>query len=184
MHQTAMIELAMQADELTEQNMELDMQKKQLDQANRLKSSFLSNMSHELRTSLNSVLALSGVLIRRLKGSIPVEDLNLVNADPTQFDQALMNLCINARDAMPEGGALVLKTENIILNTEHFRTHPDARSSPCALLSVSETGKGMDRETMQHIYGPFFTTKGVGMGLGPAMVYSINQEPRWFRLVQ
>lgn len=67
-------ELALQADELTEQNMELDMQKKQLDQANRLKSSFLSNMSHELRTPLNSVIALSGVLIRRLKGSIPEEE--------------------------------------------------------------------------------------------------------------
>ena len=104
-----------------------------------------------------------------------VEDLTLVNADPTQVDQALMNLCINARDAMPEGGALVLKTENIILNAEHLRTHPDARSAPYALLSVSDTGQGMDRETMQHIYEPFFTTKGVGKGtgLGLAMVYSI-----------
>ena len=67
-------ELAVQADELTEQNVELDMQKNQLDQANRLKSSFLSNMSHELRTPLNSVIALSGVLIRRLEGAIPVEE--------------------------------------------------------------------------------------------------------------
>ncbi|MCG6945707.1 MAG: response regulator [Deltaproteobacteria bacterium] len=110
------------------------------------------------------------------------DNLKIVNADPTQVEQVLMNLAVNAKDAMPEGGKLLIKTENAILNDEVCRLHPDATPWVYALLTVSDSGHGMDSETQEHIFEPFYTTKDVdkGTGLGLAMVYGIVKNHNGF----
>jgi len=103
------------------------------------------------------------------------ESLASINADPTQIDQVLMNLAVNARDAMPEGGKLIFETANIMLDEEYAKTHLEAKLGPHVLLMVTDTGSGMDQETLEHIFEPFYTTKAVGegTGLGLAMVHGI-----------
>ena len=103
------------------------------------------------------------------------DDLWAINASPNQIDQILMNLAVNARDAMPDGGRLTLKTENITLDDEYCIFDPMAKPGRYALITVSDTGCGMDKETVSHIFEPFFTTKasGKGTGLGLAVVYGI-----------
>ncbi|MBF0529471.1 MAG: response regulator, partial [Deltaproteobacteria bacterium] len=98
-----------------------------------------------------------------------------VLADPLQIEQVLLNLGNNAADAMPDGGKLVIKTENITLHQELATHHPGVEPGNYVLLTVSDTGQGMDQETVQHIFDPFFTTKeiGKGTGLGLASVYGI-----------
>jgi two-component system, cell cycle sensor histidine kinase and response regulator CckA len=106
------------------------------------------------------------------------ENLATINADPIQMEQILMNLAVNARDAMPEGGRLVIQTENAILDEEWSSTHLEAKPGHYVLLTVSDTGSGMSKETQAHIFDPFFTTKrpGEGTGLGLAMVYGIVKQ--------
>ncbi len=103
------------------------------------------------------------------------QDLQGVNADPAQIGQVLMNLGVNARDAMPDGGRLVIQTRNVVLDDEFCRRNVDVRPGGYVRLRISDTGVGMDRETLEHIFEPFYTTKGPGRGtgLGLAMVYGI-----------
>lgn len=114
--------------------------------------------------------------------TVLAEDLGSIHADPTQMDQVLMNLAVNARDAMPEGGKLVIETANVVIDEDYARSHLDANSGTYVLLSVSDTGSGMDKETLKHIFEPFFTTKGLGQGtgLGLAMVFGIVKQHHGF----
>ena len=99
----------------------------------------------------------------------------VVSADPIQVEQAIMNLAVNAKDAMPEGGKIVIETERVRLDEQFCKTHLGARPGEYVLLSISDTGHGMDREILDHVFEPFYTTKdvGKGTGLGLAMVYGI-----------
>jgi len=103
------------------------------------------------------------------------ENPAVVSADPIQVEQAIMNLAVNAKDAMPEGGKIVIETERVRLDEHFCRTHLGARPGEYVLLSISDTGHGMNREILDHVFEPFYTTKdvGKGTGLGLAMVYGI-----------
>lgn len=140
-------------------------------------------LSPELLRLGNVVGNMKGML-RRLIGenielvvtSAPV--LRRVKADPGQIEQIIMNLALNARDAMPNGGKLLIETDNIDLDESYCSQCSDVRPGPHVVLAVSDTGTGMDAETQSHIFEPFFTTKeqGKGTGLGLSMVYGIVQQ--------
>jgi two-component system cell cycle sensor histidine kinase/response regulator CckA len=132
---------------------------------------------------LNSVLAglsnlLDKVIGKHIEVKCQTSPLDPVKADPTQLEQVLMNLCINARDAMPEGGRLLMETEMVELDEPYCRFYPYVKPGRYAVLSVADTGIGMDVETRERIFEPFFTTKeeGKGTGMGLAAVYGIVKQ--------
>jgi two-component system cell cycle sensor histidine kinase/response regulator CckA len=136
------------------------------------------------RIDLN-IHVLQGIsLLRRVIGehiTVSVQtahDLHVTLVDPVQADQVLMNLCLNARDAMPNGGQLIIETRNVEIGDEYCCLHSYARPGSYVLLSVSDTGLGMDAETIEQIFEPFFSTKelGQGTGLGLATVYGIVKQ--------
>jgi nitrogen-specific signal transduction histidine kinase/ActR/RegA family two-component response regulator len=125
-----------------------------------------------------------GQAVRLLQRTIPkmidielrlAEPLKAVEADPVQVEQIIMNLAINAKDAMPEGGRLIIGTENASLDEGYCRTHLGAKPGDYVLLTVADTGHGINRGILDRIFEPFFTTKevGKGTGLGLAIVYGI-----------
>jgi two-component system, cell cycle sensor histidine kinase and response regulator CckA len=135
--------------------------------------------------SLNDLVAGTERMLRRLIG----EDVELIShldpalgpvlADPGQLEQVLMNLAVNARDAMPQGGKLIVETHNAVMGQSGAHLHPYLHEdTPAILLTVSDTGVGMPREVQAHIFEPFFTTKGQGKGtgLGLATVYGIVKQ--------
>ena len=126
------------------------------------------------------IISVRKILERTLPKMIDIDlhlgrELAPVTADPVQIEQALLNLATNAADAMPDGGTLVIETENVTLSDDYLDTHVGARAGEYVLLSVSDTGQGMDKDIVEHIFEPFFTTKefGKGTGLGLASVYGI-----------
>ncbi len=133
---------------------------------------------------MNAVLAETQKMMRPLIGEdvqvvvIPAPRLGRVKADPGQIEQVLMNLAINARDAMPRGGKLVLETANVECDESYCAMHPGAHPGSYVMLAVSDNGCGMDAETQAHIFEPFFTTKerDKGTGLGLATVYGIVKQ--------
>ena len=134
--------------------------------------------------SLNLVLqSVDQTLLRLIGENIEVRteldpNLEAVKADPTQIEQVILNFCINARDAMPEGGTITIETSNVEVDALLAGQHSSMKPGRYVRLAVSDTGSGMDKETLSHVFEPFFTTKGPekGTGLGLATVYGIVKQ--------
>jgi signal transduction histidine kinase/DNA-binding response OmpR family regulator len=132
---------------------------------------------------LNGVVTENLRMLTRLIGEdidlvmIPAAELGPVKADPSQIEQVIMNLAVNARDAMPQGGRLTIETANVKLDEAYARLHAPVQPGDYTMLAITDTGVGMDSETQSQIFEPFFTTKGTkGTGLGLSTVYGIVKQ--------
>ena len=139
----------------------------------------LQKQAIDLNTVTSGLISfLDKVISKNIELKVVTAPLEAVKADSTQIEQVLMNLCLNARDAMPNGGRMVVETEMVELDEAYARFYPGMGIGRYAVLSVSDTGIGMDTETRERIFEPFFTTKekGKGTGMGLATVYGIVKQ--------
>lgn len=132
----------------------------------------------------NTLVSRTLNMLRRLIGEdirlewLPGSNIGSIRADSGMIEQVLMNLCVNARDAMPQGGVLTIETMNVVIDSEYCANHAWAKPGRFVLLTVTDTGQGMEKDVMEHIFEPFFTTKpeGEGTGIGLATVYGIVRQ--------
>jgi len=162
--------------------------REQANRAARLTSQLLAFARRQVlqkkKININEVVEEGTSLLRRVIGeNIEIKhnlaaDLRVTLADATQIDQVIMNLCLNARDAMPKGGRLTIETKNVEIGEDYCRIYPYGRPGSYVLLTISDTGTGMDARTVEHIFEPFFTTKevGRGTGLGLSTVYGVVKQ--------
>jgi two-component system, cell cycle sensor histidine kinase and response regulator CckA len=137
---------------------------------------------------LNIVITQMSSILRRLIGedidcvTNTPRDLGMINADPAKIEQVILNLAVNARDALPQGGKLTIETANVDFEEGYIREHSMAKAGAYVMLAISDNGIGMDAETQARIFEPFFTTKkkGKGTGLGLATVYGIVKQSNGF----
>lgn len=133
---------------------------------------------------LNAIVGRVNTMLNRLIGdnielvTVLGHDLGTVETDPNQIEQVLMNLVVNARDAMPQGGKITIETANVDIDESNTGQYPSTKSGPQVMLSVTDTGHGMDRQTQLRIFEPFFSTKeaGKGTGLGLSTVFGIVKQ--------
>jgi two-component system cell cycle sensor histidine kinase/response regulator CckA len=132
---------------------------------------------------LNEIVTENLKMLTRMIGEdldlvmVPASDLGDIRADPGQIEQVIMNLAVNARDAMPQGGKMTIETANVRLDEAYARAHAPLEPGEYIMLAISDTGHGMDAETQARIFEPFFTTKGTkGTGLGLSTVYGIVKQ--------
>lgn len=134
--------------------------------------------------NLNDLITDYNVMLKRLLGenieiiTVFQSDLGMINIDPGQVEQIIMNITVNARDAMPFGGTITIETKNVQLDKEFINNYPERLPGAYVMVAISDTGIGMDEETCNHIFEPFFTTKGrdKGTGLGLSTVYGIVKQ--------
>jgi len=175
---------------LPEQHPAVDDLKRLLDTANRAADLAKHLLAFARRQTLspqvidlNQIIHDIAPLMTRLLGNavdlriLTEPALQKFKADPAQIQQVILNLAINARDAMPEGGVLTIETANVVLGEADVQSHPDLSPGEYVRLSVRDTGVGMEPEQMEHIFEPFYTTKGKsGTGLGLAVVYGVVKQ--------
>jgi two-component system cell cycle sensor histidine kinase/response regulator CckA len=133
---------------------------------------------------LNAIVVNLDQLLRRLMSeniemkTFVSKNVGAIKADPSQIEQVIMNLVVNARDALPSGGRILIETSNVDLDSAYARDHTVVRPGPYVLLAVTDTGIGMTADTVAHIFEPFYTTKesGRGTGLGLSTVYGIVKQ--------
>jgi PAS domain S-box-containing protein len=139
---------------------------------------------HPTVVDLNTLVANVEAMLRRVIGedidlvARPGQGLASVKVDPGQIEQVILNLAINSRDAMPNGGTLTIETGNVLLDETYAKSHAGAQPGPQVMLAISDTGSGMDEATRQRVFEPFFTTKvpGKGTGLGLSTAYGIIKQ--------
>jgi PAS domain S-box-containing protein len=137
-------------------------------------------------TNTNQLIHGMGEMLERTLGEdielsfVPGKHVSSALVDPTQLESAVLNLAINSKQAMPNGGRLSIKTADTVLDEDYVTLHPDVQAGPYVSIAISDTGTGMDRETLSRVFEPFFTTRetGGGSGLGLSMVYGFIKQSR------